>query len=331
MTETFKAFRVNHDEDALSADFTALTLDDLSEGDVTIRVHYSSINYKDVLATKSNNNIIRNYPIVPGIDLAGVVMASDHPSFKEGDKVIATGYDLGVNHDGGFSEVARVKGDWLVHLPEDLTLEEAMIIGTAGFTAAISIQLLEDNKITSTNGPVLVRGATGGVGVMSVMMLNAIGYKVIASSGQTEHHEQLKALGARTVIPRIDEVTDKALASTEWQAAIDPVGGETLTEVLKRIQRHGAVAVSGNLSGATFTSTVYPFILRGIRLLGADSVAFPMQRRQHLWRRLSKDLKPEKLHDIKTVVPFSELKTYLAQAEKHDFLGRIVVDLRPEA
>lgn len=331
MTETFKAFRVNHDDQALSADFTELNLDDLSEGDVTIRVHYSSINYKDVLATKSNNKIIRNYPIVPGIDLAGVVMDSSHPSFKAGDKVIATGYDLGVKHDGGFSEVARVNGDWLVPLPENLTLEEAMIIGTAGFTAAISIQLLEDNKITSTNGPVLVRGATGGVGVMAVMMLNEIGYKVVASSGQTEYHDQLKALGARSIIPRIEEITDKALAKTEWQAAIDPVGGATVAEVLKRIQPHGAVAVSGNLSGAEFTSTVYPFILRGIRLLGTDSVAFPMKRRQHLWRRLSKDLKPEKLHDIKTVVPFSELKTYLEQAEKHDFIGRIVVDLRPEA
>ncbi|ARJ50520.1 oxidoreductase [Staphylococcus lutrae] len=330
MTNTFKAFRVTHDDTQLSGEFTELTIDALSEGDVTIRVHYSSINYKDVLAAQSHNKIIRKYPIIPGIDLAGVVIASQHPSFKKGDKVIATGYDLGVKHDGGFSEVARVNGEWLVPLPEQLTLEEAMILGTAGLTAAISIQLLEDNEVTCTQGPVLVRGATGGVGILSVMMLNEIGYQVIASSGQTQYYEQLQSLGAHTVIPRIESLSDKALAHPEWQAAIDPVGGATTAEVLKRIQPHGAVALSGNVSGAEFTSTVYPFILRGVRLLGADSVDFPMTRRQYLWQRLAKDLKPRQLHDIKTIIPFSALKSALERAQQHDFIGRIIVDLRSE-
>lgn len=331
MAQAFRAFLVDQHEDQFVGDFKEITLDHLPDGDVTIRVHYSSINFKDMLATRAHNKIIRKYPMIPGIDLAGVVMESEHPSFKEGDKVIATGYDLGVSHYGGFSEVARVSGDWLVHLPDDLTLEEAMIIGTAGFTAALSIQLLEDNKITSTNGPVLVRGATGGVGSMAVMMLNEIGYKVIASSGHKDYHEKLLELGAREVISRVEDVTEKALTHTQWQAAIDPVGGETVSEVLKRIHPHGAVALSGNVSGNTFSSTVFPFILRGIRLIGVDSVSFPMKRRQHLWRRLSKDLKPRYLHDVKNVIPFEQLQDGLDCVQNHDFIGRVVVDLRPDA
>ncbi|REI08995.1 acryloyl-CoA reductase [Staphylococcus felis] len=327
MVQDFKAYVVNHDNNQFKKAFKTLNTVQLPEGDVTIQVHYSSINYKDMLATQPQNKIIQKYPMVPGIDLAGTVIESSHPSFKENDKVLATGYDLGVSHFGGFSEIVRLNGDWLVHLPEDLTLEEAMIIGTAGFTAALSIQLLEDNKMMSTNGPVLVRGASGGVGSMAIMMLNAIGYKAIASTGQSEQTEKLLSLGAKDVIPRIECESPKALREMKWQAAIDPVGGSTVGELLKHIQSHGAVALSGNVSGAEFTSTVFPFILRGIRIIGVDSVNFPMKRRQHIWRRLAKDLKPKNLHEIKTIIPFSHIENAFDIIQSDNHFGRIVIDM----
>ncbi|MBI5974311.1 oxidoreductase [Staphylococcus canis] len=328
MAQNFKAFVVNNENNQFKGEFKQLDTTQLPDGDVTIRVHYSSINYKDVLATQPNNKIIRQYPLIPGIDLAGTVIESSHPSFQKGDKVLATGYELGVSHDGGYSEIARLNGDWLVHLPEDLTLEEAMIIGTAGFTAALSIQLLEDNKISSTNGPILVRGASGGVGSMALMMLKAIGYHTVASTGQEKKAERLKELGANEVIPRISNDSQKALLKPEWQAAIDPVGGATIESILKCIQPHGAVALSGNVSGAKFSSTVFPFILRGIRIIGVDSVNFPMKRRQHIWRRLAKDLKPAHLHDIKTVVPFDDIEKGFELLQNDDHFGRIIIDMK---
>ncbi|PTG55234.1 oxidoreductase [Staphylococcus chromogenes] len=327
MTHSFKAYVLNEQNRNIKGSFKTLTMSDLPEGDVTIQVHYSSLNYKDMLSVQNDNKIIRNYPMIPGIDLAGVVIDSHHPSFKEGDEVIATGYDLGVAHAGGYSEIARVKGDWLVPLPKGLTLEEAMIIGTAGFTAAVSIQLLEDNKITSGGGPVLVRGATGGVGALATMMLNTLNYKVTASSGQTEQYDWLKSLGAREVIDRLEEVTEKPLQSSQWQAIVDPVGGPTVGECLKHVLPHGAIALSGNVSGVDFKSSVFPFILRGVKLLGVDSVNFPMKRRLLLWRRLATDLKPQQLHDIKTVVPFEELETHLQALKDNQIHGRIVVKM----
>lgn len=327
MTHSFKAYVVDEANGKVSGSFKALTIDDLPEGDVTIRVHYSSLNYKDMLAAQDHNKIIHKYPIIPGIDLAGEVIESHHPSFKKGDEVIGTGYDLGVSHSGGFSEIARVNGDWLVPLPKGLTLEEAMIIGTAGFTAAISIQLLEDNKITACGGPVCVRGATGGVGILATMMLSTLNYQVTASSGQTEQHEWLQQLGAHHVVGRFEQTTDKPLQKGEWQAIIDPVGGETVGECLKHIQPHGALALSGNVSGVNFQSSVFPFILRGVKLLGADSVRFPMKHRLLLWRRLATDLKPQQLHDIKTVVPFDQLEKYIHALEQNKIHGRIVLKM----
>lgn len=327
--EQFNAYFAQQTDSEFHVDFKKLTLDDLPEGDVTVRVHYSSMNYKDYLATKPNNKIIRSYPMILGIDLAGTVISSDNPSFEKGDKVIATGYDLGVNYFGGYSEVVRLKSEWLIPLPEGLTLEESMILGTAGFTAALSIQLLEDNKIANTNGPVLVRGATGGVGSMATMMLNQIGYKVIASTGQQDQKDYLTSIGADEVIPRISD-SQKPLEKTRWQAVVDPVGGETIGDVVKYIQPQGAIALSGNVSGETFSSTVYPFILRGVRLLGVDSAYFPMKRRQHIWRRLATDIKPDQLHDVKTVIPFKDLEKGFEMLHNNQHRGRIIIDMEVE-
>ncbi|SUK08088.1 zinc-binding alcohol dehydrogenase [Staphylococcus agnetis] len=327
MAHSFKAYVLDENNGNVTGQYQTLTVDDLPDGEVIVKVHYSSLNYKDMLATQDHNKIIRHYPMIPGIDLAGKVIESKHPSFKTGDAVIATGYELGVSHAGGFSEMARVKGDWLVPLPKGLTLEEAMIIGTAGFTAAISIQLLEDNKITSDGGPVCVRGATGGVGTMATMMLSALNYKVTASTGQHDKTDWLKSLGAREVIGRLDTLSDKPLQKGQWQAIVDPVGGNTVGECLKYIQPHGAVALSGNVSGMTFESSVFPFILRGVKLLGVDSVQFPMRRRLLLWRRLATDLKPQQLHEIKTVVPFKDIESHIEALKDNRIQGRIVIKM----
>lgn len=324
---TFKSFVLTETEEGLTPAYQTLTTEDLSEGDVIVRVHYSSINYKDMLAAQPHNKIIRQYPRIPGIDFSGTVIDSQHPRFQKGDQVLATGYDIGVAHDGGFSEVARVKGDWLVLLPDGLTLEEAMIIGTAGYTAALSVNALEQNGSTPEKGPILVRGASGGVGSMAIMMLQRRGYEIVASSGNKTYVDTLKMLGANQIISRIDDVTPKALHKTEWQGAIDPVGGVSLAEVLKRVHPSGAVAVSGNASGATFDGSVFPFILRGVRLIGIDSVYTPMSDRQEIWHRLSTDLKPKNLHEIKHVVPFDKIPEAVASFKESTHYGRIVIDM----
>ncbi|AVQ33749.1 oxidoreductase [Staphylococcus muscae] len=329
--QSFKSYVLTTTEEGMTAGFKTLTFDDLSEGDVTIHIHYSSINYKDMLATQPGNKIIRQYPRIPGIDFSGIVIESSHPNFQTGDRVLATGYDIGVSHDGGFSEVARVKGDWLVPLPDNLTLEEAMIIGTAGYTAALSVSALEQNGLTPEKGPVLVRGASGGVGTMAIMMLHRLGYDIIASSSHTEQSEVFRTLGASQCIDRIDELTPKALHKTEWQGVIDPVGGPSLGEVLKRIHPSGAIALSGNAGGTAFESSVFPFILRDVRLIGIDSVYTPMSYRQSIWERLATDLKPDHLHTVKQVVPFDKLVDGIKSFNISSQPGRIVIDMGQES
>ncbi|QLK86728.1 oxidoreductase [Staphylococcus sp. 17KM0847] len=326
--QTFQAYVLNEQDGTLISTFEKRTYDSLPEGNVTIRIYYSSINYKDMLATQPNNKIIRQYPRIPGIDLAGIVIDSQDPNYRIGDKVIATGYDLGVTHDGGYSEITRLNGGWLVPLPDNLTLEEAMIIGTAGFTAALSIQALEDNGLATDKGPVLVRGASGGVGSIAALILNKLGYTTIASSSKPHTDKWMQLLGVQKTLPRINQVTSKPLGKTEWQAAIDPVGGDTIEEVLKRIHPYGAIALSGNASGIHFSSSVFPFILRGVRLLGIDSVYVPMPHRQKIWQRLASDMKPEHLHDIKHVVPFNQLETHLLSIQNKQHTGRIVIDMQ---
>lgn len=327
MVEKFKAFVVDQDDNGIvSNSYKELTKDDLPEGDVLIKVHYSGINYKDALATQDHNKIVKQYPMVPGIDLAGTIEETNAPGFEVGDKVIVTSYDLGVSHYGGFSEYARVKSEWVIELPEDLTLEEAMIYGTAGYTSGLAIEQLEKSGMSIEGKEVLVRGATGGVGTISLLMLNNLGYDVIASTGRDDAEEKLKKLGAKEVIGRLPEDNSKPLEKRTWQAAIDPVGGENLPYIVKRLDNNGSVALIGMTGGNNFETTVFPFILRGASIIGIDSVFTPIKLRKRVWRRLAKDLKPQQLHDIKHVISFDEIPKAIDQVINHNNTGRIVID-----
>ncbi|MBA2176421.1 acryloyl-CoA reductase [Halobacillus locisalis] len=325
---TFQAYQIHKDEDSYEASIRTLHVKDLKKSDVLIKVHYSSVNYKDGIVSQEGNPMVEQYPIIPGIDLAGEVVKSQDERFKKGDRVIATSYEIGVNHHGGFSEYASIPADWIVPLPEGLTLEESMIYGTAGFTAGLSIHRLEQNGLTSDQGPVLVTGASGGVGSMAVAMLAKRGYNVEASTGSSEHEEYLKRLGAEKVITR-EEVYDgtlKPIRSERWAAAVDPVGGEQLASLLSQLQYNGGAAVSGLTGGTEIPTQVYPFILRGISLIGIDSVQCPMETRKKVWHRLANDLKTkETFDDMKVVISLQEVPETLQQILAGQTRGRTII------
>ncbi|MBK5443706.1 acryloyl-CoA reductase [Peribacillus sp. TH16] len=330
MVQRFDALVVDKQEDQFSVSIQELTLDDLPQGEVLIRVHYSGVNYKDSLASIPNGNIVTNYPIVPGIDLAGVVVSSENPRFKEGDEVIATSYGIGVSQSGGYSEFARVPAEWIVPLPEGLTLKEAMVIGTAGFTAALSVLRLEENNLTPDQGSVLVTGATGGVGSFAVSILSKLGYSVEASTGKESEHGYLKEIGASTIVSREDVYNGKlrALGKQKWSGAVDPVGGEPLASVLSQIQYGGSVAVSGLTAGTNLPATVFPFILRGVNLLGIDSVNCPMDTRLKVWQRLATDFKLAHLEQlIQREITLKDLPDVLPTLLKGEARGRTIVKL----
>ena len=330
MEKTFRALVVEKTEDAFIVEVRERSLDDLPEGDVTIRVCYSSVNYKDGLASIPNGRILTRYPMVPGIDLSGIVVDSKDPRFREGDEVLVTGYELGVSHEGGFSEMALVPGDWVVPLPAGLTLKEAMAIGTAGFTAAMSVHQLMEHGVTPEKGPVLVTGATGGVGSSAVAMLAQLGYHVAASTGKDSEHEYLRKLGAKEILHR-DEVSaesKRALEKERWAGAVDPVGGKTTAYLLRTTRYGGAIALSGLTGGADLATTVFPFILRGVNLLGIDSVYCPMELRKKLWERLGSDWKPQGLMaEIAREVTLDTLKETLAAILRGEVRGRTIVKL----
>ncbi|WP_147532753.1 NADPH:quinone oxidoreductase family protein [Bacillus marasmi] len=328
MDKSFKAFVVNKSDENFSAEVRIMSTDDLPAGDVLIKVHYSSVNFKDGLASIPNGKIVRSYPFIPGIDLAGVVAHSTDPRFKVGDEVIATSYEIGVSHFGGFSEYARIPGDWIVPLPVGLTLKDAMIFGTAGLTAALSVDALENRGLTPESGKVLVTGATGGVGSIAVAILAKRGYHVVASTGKQTEHEFLKNLGAKEILSR-EEITGekiKPLDQQLWAAAIDPVGGNTLAAILSKLQYGGSVAVSGLTGGTDLPTTVFPFILRGVSLLGIDSVYCPMETRLKVWNRMATDMNPaEKLELIKREISFPDLNKSLSEILQGQSRGRNVV------
>ncbi|MYL38848.1 NADPH:quinone oxidoreductase family protein [Halobacillus litoralis] len=332
MSEAFKAFVVNKTEDDFTADIQSLTLNDLPEGDVTIQVHYSSVNYKDGLASIPQGKIVQSYPFVPGIDLAGTVVSSDDSRYEEGQKVIVTSYELGVSHFGGYSEYACVPGDWIIPLPENLSLSEAMVFGTAGFTAALSVHKLEQAGVKPEDGSILVSGATGGVGSMAVAMLKKRGYHVTASTGKESEHDYLKHLGAQDIIPREELSPEKvrALSKQRWAGAVDPVGGKTLATILSEMKYGGAVAVSGLTAGTSVPTTVFPFILRSVNLLGIDSVYCPIETRKTIWNRIADDLKPEGLDEMKNEITFDQLPQTLSDILEGKTRGRTIVKVTEE-
>ncbi|MEK5032918.1 acryloyl-CoA reductase [Paenibacillus sp. FSL R7-0302] len=329
MTNPFQALVVDKTE-PFSVEVRPVSLEELPAGEVLIKVAYSSVNYKDGLASIPNGNIVRNYPFIPGIDLSGTVVTSKDSRFREGQSVIATSYGIGVSHFGGFSEYARIPADWVVELPEGLTLREAMIYGTAGFTAALSVQALEAQGMTPDQGKVLVTGATGGVGGAATAILAKLGYQVTASTGRTDEAGYLQALGAAEVISR-EEIAGSAVKPLDkqlWQAAVDSVGGAPLAAVLSKIAYGGAVAASGLTAGTAVPTTVLPFILRGVSLLGIDSVACPMEKRATLWQRMAGDMKPAVLDTlVDREISLTELPAALQDILQSGTRGRVLVRL----
>jgi acrylyl-CoA reductase (NADPH) len=329
MSDDFKALVVDKSETDFSIGVKKVSFQDLPAGEVLIKVAFSSVNYKDGLASLPDGKIVRSFPFIPGIDLAGVVVSSEDPRYSEGDQVIATSYDIGVSHYGGYSEYARIPADWIVPLPENLSLKEAMIYGTAGLTAALSVQRLEENGLTPGKGKVLVSGATGGVGSIALAILAKRGYDVVASTGKSSEHDYLHKLGAKEVVSR-EEVYNgkvKALDKQLWAAAVDPVGGESLAAILSKIHYKGSVAVSGLTGGGNVPTTVFPFILRGINLLGIDSVYCPMEVRKPLWERMAADFKPEVLESISKEISLEELPQNLPIILQGQARGRFIVKI----
>jgi acrylyl-CoA reductase (NADPH) len=326
---TFQAMVLDKIGDQTKLEMKQLSMDDLPDGEVTIRVAYSSVNFKDgMVAIK--NQLIESYPLVPGIDLAGTIIESTDERFKTGDEVIATSYKLGTGHFGGFSEVARVPAEWVVPLPKGLSLKEAMILGTAGFTAALSVQRLEDNGLEPGQGPVLVAGATGGVGSIAVNILAKRGYEVVASTGKSNEEAYLKGLGAKQIINRneIIDTDQTSIRQGKWAGAIDPVGGKTLQYILSTLKYGGSVATSGLTGGIEVSTTVLPYISRGVNWLGIDSVKCPMDKRLKVWNRLSDDLKPTKLNeDVVNEISLKELPRVLADILEGKVRGRTLVKL----
>ena len=326
-TTTFPAFIFTNDPDNPRTEVREITLDDLPTDGVLIDVEWSSVNYKDGLATSPKGKVARISPLIPGVDLAGTVVDAAGSSFAVGDKVIAHAYDIGVARHGGYARFARVPAEWIVPMPAGLDTRDAMVIGTGGFTSAESVMALLDRGLKVSDGPVLVTGATGGVGSMAVSMLAQLGFEVVASSGKASAEPFLKDLGASRVIDRAELSADdpKPLGQMEFAGAVDCVGGATLANVLKRLKYGGAVAASGLTGGAGLSTTVMPFILRGVALLGIDSVQLPMAQRVEVWRRLATDLRPAGIDRIGHEIGLGDLERVLAAILRGEVTGRYVV------
>ncbi|OBJ99627.1 quinone oxidoreductase [Mycolicibacterium fortuitum] len=325
--ESFQALVARTDDDGIVAAVETLQSSELPAGEVTVRVLYSSVNFKDALALTPKGGVVRDYPIVPGIDLTGEVVSSESPDFAPGDLVLAHGYQIGTGHHGGYAEYARLPADEVVALGS-LSPREGAAIGTAGFTAAMSVQALIRHGITPQDGPVLVTGATGGVGSVSVDLLAAAGYQVVASTGKTDQADHLRALGASEVIGRLPadpEAKPRPLGRSRWAAAVDCVGGAALADVLSTLEYGGAVAASGLTGGVALNTTVMPFILRGVSLLGIDSVMLRIEPRRELWAQLGGALKPRHLEAVTHEVDVKDVVGVLDEVRAGRYSGRAVV------
>ena len=325
----FRALRVDRTEDGFQWAVVDLTDDDLPEGDVLVDVEYSTVNYKDGLAVTDTAPVLRNFPMVPGIDLAGTVSASDDPEVSVGQRVVVNGWGIGEETWGGFAQRARVRGGWTVLLPDGIGSAEAMAIGTAGYTAMLCVLALEDHDITPEAGPVLVTGAAGGVGSVAVAVLAARGYEVHASTGRPKEADYLVGLGASEIVDRteLSETGGRPLARARWAGAVDAVGSHTLANVLSQIRPEGCVAACGNAQGTDLTTTVFPFILRGVTLRGVHSVHVPRPRRLEAWRRLDEDLDRDLLASMTRTVGLDDVPAVAAEILAGRVRGRVVVDV----
>ena len=306
---------------------SSITLADLPPGDVLIRVAYSSLNYKDALATQAHPGVVRTLPHVPGIDCAGTSWKALRRTIKPGDEVLVTGYDLGAGHWGGYAEYVRVPAEWVVALPKGLTVRDAMIYGTAGFTAAQCVTAIVDRGIGPDRGPVLVTGSTGGVGSVAVAILAKLGYEVEAVTGKPEHHDWLRKLGAKKILDRRDVVdtTDRPLLSSRWAAAVDTVGGQPLATILRSLDHRGCVAACGLVAGIELNTTVYPFILRGTTLAGIDSAKCPRPERLAMWQKLAGPWRISQLNDLADEITLDELPDRVQKILAGKIVGRTIV------
>jgi acrylyl-CoA reductase (NADPH) len=328
MPQQFQAYLIGKNDDGQRCELTQLEDGDLMEGDVTVRVEYTTLNYKDGLALTGRSPIIRKFPLIPGIDFSGEVIESEHANFKAGDKVILNGFGVGEEHSGGYAQKARVSGDWLVPVPDGLDTRRAMAIGTAGYTAMLSVLALEDHGLEPGDGEVLVTGASGGVGSIAVAVLGKLGHRVIASTGRMQERDFLVGLGAAEVIDRA-EFADKPrpLARERWAGAIDVAGGNTLANVLSQMRRASAVAVCGLAESMNLPTTVAPFILRGVTMYGIDSVMAPLERRKQAWQRLASDLDPKLLDELSFDLAFDDLPQAAVDILDGKIRGRAIVKL----
>jgi acrylyl-CoA reductase (NADPH) len=324
----FRALRVNKSGEKQSVEFVRLEESDLMPGDVTVAVEHSTVNYKDGLAITGKAPIIRSFPLIPGVDFAGTVVKSDHAGFKPGAKVILNGWGVGESHHGGYAGMARVKGDWLVALPDGMTSAEAMAVGTAGYTAMLCIMALEHEGVAPEQGEILVTGAAGGVGSIAVALLSKLGFRVVASTGRSKEAPFLTSLGAASILDRAELNTPvKALAKARWAGAIDAVGSVTLANILSQMLPEGTVAACGLAQGMDLPSSVAPFILRGVKLIGINSVTAPKSRREEAWRRIARDLDRGKLATLTRHVPLDDVPRIAEEIVAGKVRGRIVVDL----
>jgi acrylyl-CoA reductase (NADPH) len=331
MNHTFQALVVRESNDKIfTRAIEERSIDELPQGEVLIRVKYSSLNYKDGLSCKGNRGVTRHYPHTPGIDAAGVVESSDSNDFKAGDPVVITSYDLGMNTPGGFGQFIRVPVGWVMPLPKGLSLRESMIYGTAGYTAGLSVNVLQRHAVSPGGGPVVVTGATGGVGSVSVALLARLGYSVSASTGKTDAVDFLKELGASEVIDRngVNDKYGKPLLKEIWGGGIDTVGGTTLATILKSCKEGGAVAATGMVASTDLPTTVFPFILRGVSLLGINSQATSLSIRQEIWSKLADEWKPKKLEQLAIDCNLEQLDAEIEGILAGLQRGRVVVDMR---
>lgn len=326
---TFRAFRITNHDGKISGAIVQTTLDELTPGEVVINAEYSSVNYKDALAATGTGKILKRFPLIGGIDVAGTVESSVDSRFREGDRVLVTGYELGVSHDGGYGAYVRASADWVVRIPDGLSAREAMILGTAGFTAGLSIVRLERNGLATGQGPIAVTGATGGVGSIAIAALARLGYDVTAITGKDDAHDYVRSLGAREVLSRTTlTMGTRPLEASRWAGAIDAVGGDLLAWLTRTTNYWGGIASAGLTGGVELRTTVMPFILRGVSLIGIDSAMCPMPIRADVWQRLATDMKPVDLDSIAHEIMLDDLAAAFETLLAGKARGRFVVNLR---